>query len=164
MVNILYKEEQRLRQNPLWLVILIAPTLFFWFVLSYQLVTGRLVGDHPISNLPLGILTGIYTVCSVYSLLFIKLTTVIYQDRIAYGWNIPTSDMNEIRLQDVEQARMIKYSFVGYGYRISFKYGTVYNVGGNKGLQIQKKSGEKVLIGTSREGELTELLNKLRFT
>lgn len=161
MVNILYKEEQKLRQNLLWLVILIAPTLFFWIVLSYQLVTGRLVGDHPISNLPLGILTGIYTICSVYALLFIKLTTVIYEDRIEYGWNIPTADLNRIPFSDIETMDLIKYGFVGYGYRISVKYGTVYNVGGNKGLQIRRRSGEKILIGTAKENELSEALLRL---
>ncbi|MBL7934081.1 MAG: hypothetical protein JNL60_19410, partial [Bacteroidia bacterium] len=91
MVKTLYTEEQKIRQNLLWLVFLITPTFFFWSVLVYQLSTGNLVGDHPISNLPLSIITGVYTVCSVWSLLSIKLTTIIDETKLAYGWNIPTA-------------------------------------------------------------------------
>lgn len=161
MVNCLYKEEQRLRQNLLWLVILITPTVFFWIVFLYQVITGRLVGDHPIDNWPLGIITVIYSLCSVYSLLFIKLSLFVFEDRIAFGWNIPTSELNEIPLSDIETLSVVKYSFVGYGYRISLKYGTVYNVGGNKGLQILKKSGAKLLIGTACPTELSKVVHTL---
>lgn len=161
MVNTLYKEEQRIRQNPLWLVFLISPTLFFWGVLIYQLSSGKQVGDHPISNIPLSIITVIYTACSLWSLFSIKLTTIINDTTLAYGWNIPTADLNKIPLDDIQEMSIIKYRFVGYGYRISRLYGTVYNVGGNRGLQIIRTSGEKILIGTVNERQLEEAIKKL---
>jgi hypothetical protein len=54
----------------------------------------------------------------------------------------------------IKSAELIKYGFVGYGIRFSIRYGTVYNAKGNKGLQIVKKNGSKILIGTQRPEEL----------
>lgn len=164
MVKTLYTEEQRIRQNPLWLVFLAGPVLFFWGLLIYQLSTGKLVGDRPVSNLPLSILSTVYTACALWSLFTIKLTTIINDTKLAYGWNIPTAELNEIPLADIREMTIIKYRFVGYGYRISRLYGTVYNVGGNTGLQIVRKSGEKILIGTCQEKQLEEIINHLKLT
>ncbi|MBL7932836.1 MAG: hypothetical protein JNL60_13085 [Bacteroidia bacterium] len=162
MVKTLYTEEQKIRQNLLWLIFLITPTFFFWVILLYQLSTGKLVGDRPLSNVPLSIITVIYTTCSLWSLFSIKLTTIIDETKLAYGWNIPTAELNEIPLGAIKEMNIVKYRFVGYGYRISRQYGTVYNVGGNKGLQIVLKSGEKILIGTGQEEQLEEIIARLR--
>jgi len=59
---------------------------------------------------------------------------------------------------EIETAEVIKYGFVGYGWRLSFKYGKVYNVKGNKGLFIQLKNKQKLVIGTQNERELKAAL------
>lgn len=56
--------------------------------------------------------------------------------------------------EQIESAELIKYGFVGYGIRFSIRHGTVYNAKGNRGLQIVKKNGGKVLLGTQRPEEL----------
>ncbi|MPR36024.1 hypothetical protein [Salmonirosea aquatica] len=61
---------------------------------------------------------------------------------------------------EVESAEIIKYGFVGYGIRFSFRYGTVYNAKGNWGLQIVKKNGGKILIGTQKPNELKAAVDK----
>jgi hypothetical protein len=161
MVNILYKEEQKIWKNPVWLFIILAPVLFFWYVLCYQLITGELVGDKPIQNLPLSVITIVYSTIAIWCLGTIKLSIVLDQETLFYGWNVPTADLNSIRINDIQEWSLIKYKFVGYGYRLSRQYGTVYNAKGNRGLQVIKKSGEKILIGTSNEEDLKEVISKI---
>ena len=104
-----------------------------------------------------------YFIC-VPSILLVrhtKLVTRIDNNSIYYGWNIPTDELNEIKFVDIASCDVIKYSFVGYGYRISAKYGTVYNTSGNEGLQIITKSGDKILVGTHKSAELADALRKM---
>lgn len=65
-----------------------------------------------------------------------------------------------IRWDNVASAELIKYGFVGYGIRFSIRHGTVYNAKGNRGLQIVKKNGSKILIGTQRPEELKAAVDK----
>ena len=68
-----------------------------------------------------------------------------------------------ISLSDVLEAKSVDYDFVGYGIRLSIKYGTVYNVKGNQGLQITLKNGKKYLIGTQQPTKVNEVIEKLGF-
>ncbi|WP_373515941.1 hypothetical protein [Persicitalea sp.] len=61
---------------------------------------------------------------------------------------------------EIESAEIITYGFVGYGIRLSFRYGTVYNIKGDVGLQIVKKNGSKVLLGTQRPEDLEAVVRK----
>lgn len=63
-----------------------------------------------------------------------------------------------ITWNEIKEAEVIKYSFVGYGWRLSLKYGKVYNIKGNKGLFVQLKNKKKVLIGTQKEIEMRTAL------
>lgn len=68
----------------------------------------------------------------------------------------------QIHWSDVESVELLKYPFyVGKGFRLSYKYGRVYNTAGNKGLFLRLKNGEKMLIGTQKAEELQTLLQTL---
>jgi hypothetical protein len=162
MGKVLFKEVQYFRENPVWTILLMIPIAVFGSILVYQLATGTGVGERPWSNTSLAILgTGIL-VPSVLAALRIKLTTIIDEEKIAFGWNMPTPELIEIRLSDIREWAVIKHDFVGYGYRKSEKYGTVHNLIGNRGLFIVTKEGEKILIGTHKLRELKELLDSLQ--
>ncbi len=60
----------------------------------------------------------------------------------------------QIPWEQIASAEIIKYGFVGYGIRFSIRHGTVYNAKGNRGLQLVKKNGSRILIGTQRPEEL----------
>ena len=62
--------------------------------------------------------------------------------------------------EQIESAEIVQYGFVGYGIRFSISYGTVYNAKGNRGLQIVKKNGSKILLGTQRPEELLAAVEK----
>ena len=155
---ILFKEEQRFSRNALWVTVLFLPVLML-VVLFYQLYSGKLVGDYPMSNLSITLLSIIYFVPAILTFLFVKLTLVVDHEKIMYGWNVPNKDLNEIRFAEISSYSIVEYKFVGYGYRISKVYGTVYNVSGNIGLQIVKNSGERILLGTHRAVELKNVLD-----
>ena len=163
MATIVFIEQQKLRHNLLWSVALISPLLALISLLVYQYSTGILVGDKPMSNLSLLILIFCYGTPAVLILLYVRLTTIISDESISYGWNIPIKDLNVIKLEAIKSCEVIEYGFVGWGYRITKRYGTVFNVDGSKGLQIETKSGYKVLIGTDHAEELKKMIEEIGF-
>src|SRR5689334_19348507 len=123
MEKTLFKEVQHFRGNLLWTVLLFLPIVVFLTVLVWQLYTGKPVGDHPISNTGLIIITVCMLVPIIWAERTVKLTTIVDEEKISYGWNMPTGDLNELRFEDIKEWSVIKYTFVGYGYRLSIKYG-----------------------------------------
>lgn len=67
-----------------------------------------------------------------------------------------------IAWHEIAEAEIIKYSFVGYGWRLSLKYGKVYNVKGNKGLRLKLKNNKKLVIGTQQDKQLQKVLNEVK--
>ncbi len=63
--------------------------------------------------------------------------------------------------EEIERIEPVTYGFVGYGLRLSLKYGTVYNVKGNKGLSIYLKNGRRYLIGTQLQDSMRQYLTEL---
>jgi hypothetical protein len=162
MAKVLFKEVQYFRQSPLWGILLFLPVTAFGGVLAYQLITGDKVGARPMSNVALAILTTVLLVIITWAYKTVKLTTVIDEEKIAFGWNMPTGELNEIPLSEIREWSLIKYTFVGYGFRISRKYGSVHNLSGNKGLMIVTRSSERYLVGTHKLRELKTLLESLK--
>ncbi|TPV31432.1 hypothetical protein FJ651_14660 [Paucihalobacter ruber] len=65
--------------------------------------------------------------------------------------------------EDIQSFEVINYGFVGgWGIRFGTKYGTVYNVKGNKGLYLILKSGKRVCIGTQQPELLKKMLEKFK--
>jgi hypothetical protein len=158
---VLYEEVQQMRQWWLWLIIIlcIAP---LWLILGYQLITGKPVGDKPASDLLLFTICVIATAPLAGILYFLKLTTRIDSEGICYGFNFPSGNLNRIPWSQIRSLEMITYSGTGYGYRISSKYGVVYNTSGHRGLQIISRKGSKLLLGTNNEEALILVLKMLR--
>lgn len=158
MANVIFIEEQKFRHNLIWSGILLLPLCAILCTLTYQVANNHLIGDHPMSNRSLLVLSIIYGVPVIFIIYYVRLTTIISDENICFGWNLPTNDLNEIKLEEIKSCSVIEYNFVGWGYRLTRKYGTVYNVDGNKGLQIVKHSGAKVLIGTHHAVDLKNII------
>jgi hypothetical protein len=155
-----FDESQRLTGWRPWTIPFVMLT-FFLTILIYQLLTGDQFGSKPASN---GLLLCIILLVFLSSILLIrhaKLTIRIDSKTIYYGWNLPTHDLNKINFSDIESCDVVAFNFVGYGYRLTRKYGVVYSASSNKGLQIITKSGEKILVSTHRTIELADALTKL---
>ena len=156
----LYTEEQRISRNGLWLFCIMAPAIIL-ALLYYQRFSGKEIFEYTLHDGQLLTITILYLIPAVLCLLKVKMTTKIDRHKISYGWNIPTAELNEVKLEDIESCGVIAYKFEGYGYRISSRYGTIYNVFGNMGLQIKRKSGRKLLIGTNNPEELEKVIRSL---
>jgi hypothetical protein len=151
------REYQAFNQWWLWSIIITAAIPTFGFLL-YQVITGEQIGTKPASNTVLFILTLLLPMPMFFGFYFAELSTIIDSTGIEYGWNLPTSDLNFIPWSEIKSIDLIEYKFVGYGYKISRDYGTVYNTKGNKGIQIIKNNGSKILIGTSNADDLVSFL------
>ena len=68
-----------------------------------------------------------------------------------------------ISWNEIERFEVRKYKplseFGGWGIKYG-KKGKVYNVDGDKGLQLYLKTGKQILIGTQKADELNEFLKK----
>jgi hypothetical protein len=68
-----------------------------------------------------------------------------------------------IQWNEIDSAKIVTYGFIGGGgIRLWTKYGTVYNMKGNRGLAIQLINGQKFLIGSQKTDELQKVLDQLK--
>jgi len=151
--KILFKEEQSMRQWWLWLL-LFGILAFFIYGDIQQIVFKVPFGNKPAPDMVLIITTiGMLGLC--YFFYQLKLITTITEEYIHIKYSFLVD--KKVKWKDIKQATIIQYGFVGYGLRLSFKHGTVYNASGNKGLQIQSKYG-KFVVGTQKPEELKLLI------
>lgn len=153
-----FKEEQKFTQWWLWLI-LIPVGILPIFGIYKQLILGDKFGDKPMSDLGLIILT--IFIFSLIGLFFImKLKTSIDKNGIQMSF-FPFV-RKKVNWNEIKNIEVINYGFVGgWGIRLWTKYGTVYNMKGNKGLAIELNNGKKFLIGTQKETELKKFMEKM---
>ncbi|WP_343626389.1 hypothetical protein [Flavobacterium lindanitolerans] len=162
--EILFTERQRFKQWWLWFILLGINGLFLFGVIK-QVVGGEPYGDKPMSNTGL-IITTALTVFLTFLFVSFRLETIIRKDGIYvrffpfhlkfrhYAWETLTKSY--VR----QYAPIAEYG--GWGLRYGFMgKGKALNVSGNKGLQLEFTDNKKLLIGTNKPDELTEILKKL---
>jgi len=151
-----FKEEQKFTQWWLWLILL-ALGLIPLFGIYEQLIKKGQFGDKPMSDSGL-ILFAIF-VFGLISLMFLmKLKTEISSSGIKMTF-FPFVKKS-VDWKDIKSIKIVRYEFVGYGIRIGSKYGTVYNTKGDIGLAIETRSGQKFVIGTQKQEELQNIIQK----
>lgn len=148
----LFTEKQRFNQWWLWL--LLAVTSIAPIIGVYREYINR----SSFQNIRLSSFIIIFLVFLL--LIILRLKTTITQQNIQltyfpFVWKT-------INLSDVAFMKVINYDFVGgWGIRLWTKYGTVYNVRGNKGLHIRLKNGKQLVIGTQKPQELERIVEQL---
>ena len=161
--EVLFEETQHFRQWWLWLIVILC-CMPLAVILIWQVTSGEPVGDKPAST-PL-ILALILLINGPMVLLFAKmrLRTVIIREGIRYGFIFGKGGkLNLVKWEDIEEMALGNYKFLGYGYRFSKQYGTIYNVSGDKAMFLTlKKHKKKLLIGTNRFDELERVMAAAR--
>jgi hypothetical protein len=152
-----FQEEQQITQWWLWLL-LIGLALIPVYGMYKQVILGEVFGDKPMSNSGL-IVAAIISFGLLLLFWVSKLVIKIDQKEIQIQFFPFTNRV--VEWKDVKSAEVIKYGFVGYGIRLFTKYGTVYNTKGNKGLALELKNGKKLLVGTQKIEELTEVVGNV---
>ena len=153
-----FKEEQRFTQWWLWLILVPIGVLPI-FGIYKQLILGEKFGDKPMSDLGL-IISAMFIFALIGLFFIVKLKTSIDKNGIRMSF-VPFTK-KEVDWNEIKSKKVVNYGFVGgWGIRLWTKHGAVYNIKGNKGLAIELKSGKKFLIGTQKETELSNLIEKM---
>jgi len=162
--QILFLEKQKFTQWWLWLILLSINFIFLLGVYK-QVLMGETFGSKPMGDLALLISTGCTLLLS--TLIFnIKLQTQVRKDgiyikffpfHISYKF-YPWHTIAKLYLREYSAMK----EFGGYGIRQSLNGNDMlFNVSGNKGLQLELVGKKKVLIGTSTPDKLVNALNKI---
>lgn len=153
-----FKEEQKFNQRWLWLILILMGVLPLIGIYK-QLILGEKLGDNPMSDFSL-LIFSIIMFSLVGLFLIMKLKTSI--DKNGINMHFFPFIKKSVDWQQIKNVKVVNYGFVGgWGIRLWTKYGTVYNVKGDKGLEIVLKSGKKFLIGTQKETELSTIIEKM---
>jgi len=152
-----FTEEQKFTQWWLWLI-LIALGIMPIFGIYKQIILGEALGNKPIPDLGIIIISAfIFGLIAMFW--FVRLKTEINQDEVRINF-FPFVKMR-VNWKEVKSAKIVDYGFVGYGVRFSRKYGTVYNTNGKNGLALELQNGKKLVIGTQKENELINIIQKV---
>jgi hypothetical protein len=151
-----FQEVQRFTQWWFWLILLGIGGVAVYGIYK-QLILGEPFGDNPMSN-PGLIAFSALIFGTIAFFLFVNLKTEIDDKEIRIAF-IPFTKKT-ISWKDVKKAEIVNYGFVGYGVRMSSKYGTVYNTKGNKGLAIELNNGRKFLVGSQKVDELNDIIKR----
>ena len=156
-MTFLYRENQRFRQWWLWLILAIN-CILVGFVFFKQVVRSVPVGDNPIPN------TWLILITSLLALIVLFFWRAELRIRITYDEiNMRFHPMYSKKFfwDEIKSAEVIRYDFVGYGLRLYTKYGSVFNISGRWGLAIELHSGTKFLIGTQRPDSLRAVVETI---
>jgi len=157
-MKIEFKEEQKFTQWWLWLI-LIGIGILPIFGIYKQLIMGEKFGEKPMSDFEL-IIFAVFIFGLIAMFWFIRLKTEIDQTEIRM--NFFPFVKKTAKWKEVKSAKIVNYGFVGgWGIRLWTNYGTVYNTDGHKGLAIELLNGKRFLIGTQKEIELNEIVEKV---
>lgn len=152
-----FREVQKFSQWWLWLLLLAIGFIPIYGIYK-QLIVGEIFGDKPMSDL--GLILFAFSTFAIIALFYIiRLKTEINKYELQFSFYPFVK--KKIKWIDVKSAKIVSYGLVGYGIRFGSKYGTVYNVKGNKGLAIELKSGKKFLIGTQKHLELSAIIERI---
>ncbi|RXK49738.1 DUF6141 family protein [Aquirufa rosea] len=160
--QILFTETQRFRKWWIWLILL---GVFSSVALGAyrQIQMGIKMGDRPMSDE--GIVSLVISIIFIIVLFYvIKLETKITSDGIylrffPFHWQFkyyPFENMEKVYVR--KYSALLEYGGWGIRYGI-FGSGKAFNVSGNQGLQMEMKQGRKVLIGTNKPEELSQILS-----
>jgi hypothetical protein len=148
--KILFSEKQRFNQWWLW-AILIGINLLFLYVAIFQ---------------PNIILTLSFVFTLILTLLFLifRLETRISEEKIYVRLYPLQLKYKEYKWSEISKCSIRQYSpigeYGGWGLR-GFGKNKAINISGNLGLQIDFINNKKLLIGTNKTKELTEVLRKI---
>lgn len=151
----LFTEKQRFNQWWVWLLIIL--TLGVPFIVFFQLI----ISGEPIADNLAIIFSLIIPIACIYLIYITQLKTEITRESISFQF-VPFVKRSYF-LSEIQSVKVINYGFVGgWGIRFTTKYGTVYNIKGNKGLYVHLKDGKTFIIGTQKPEELEKVIEQLK--
>ncbi|UCG83978.1 MAG: hypothetical protein JSW38_03940 [Dehalococcoidia bacterium] len=158
---VLYREIQHFRQVWLWLLTLGISGVTFYAMVQ-QLILGTPFGDNPASDTVLIIIVIVFGFMFPVFFYIVNLTTEVRGDGLYYRFFPFHLTFRKISGEDIRSCEARTYSplreYGGCGIRWGAK-GRAYNVGGNRGVQLELSNGSRILIGSQRSEELAEAID-----
>jgi hypothetical protein len=151
--EILFQEKQS--KKPIWIWLIIGTvSVFFMFTFISQIFFNRPVGDQPSSNGIL-ILNFVLLVALIYLLIALSLNVKITKETIYYKFKPFHLKWQSIKKEEIDKIYVREYKPVleygGWGVKSKKNgKGFSFTMRGNKGIQIDLKSGKNILIGTQK--------------
>lgn len=159
--NYIFQEQQKLRQWYVWLILLFVLSLAIAFIIN-SIINYMNSTPGAASFIVLGALILLISLFFLISTAGSKLNVIATEDSLYFQWIPLNNRYNKVFWQNVQSIRMIDYKSMGYGMRISEKYGSIYNAFGGYAINIITRGGNQFLIGTAKPKELEEILIKLK--
>ncbi len=162
--EVLFTERQHFKQWWLWLVLWGINGLLLFGVFK-QVVGGQQFGNKPMSNTGLLVTTAL-TIALALLFQSFRLDTAVKRDGIYVRFFPFHLKFKHYTWDELTKSYVRRYSPVGeyggWGLRFGmFGKGTAFNVSGNSGLQLEFRNCRKLLIGTGKPDELTEILDRI---
>lgn len=160
----LFSEKQRFTQIWVWLLLFSINWIFFG-----PFIKEELFPDPPFIDKVYQFNTDFYIGATIIMLtniffIIIKLETKIKADGIYVRFFPIHLSFKFYTWEDLDQCFIREYrplfDYAGWGFRGTQKK-RVLSVSGNKGIQLVMKDGTKLLIGTKKPDEVTEILKQL---
>lgn len=145
-----YIEIQKFTQK--WIWALLIGGMFITLILTFDFWKNESTESDESLYFALGTIA--LSVLTVVFFTLLRLETIVDSRGIGVKFSPFHRKMRFFPWQEIERAYLRKYDaiseFGGWGIRIKpFKKSRAYNVRGSAGLQLELKTGHKILIGTS---------------
>jgi hypothetical protein len=164
-VTVVFKELQQFRKR--WFWAMLAPFSLFLIILygagiNRQIFLGKPWGDRPVPDGVL-VVVGVVVILIAIGLptLFylMKLVTIVRTDGLFIRY-VPFVN-RKIEFDNITRCEALTYrpirDYGGWGIR-GGKKGRAYNISGNRGVQVELSTGERLLIGSQRANELARAI------
>ena len=157
-----FHEEQQFRQMWVW-IILIIPTIILWYIAIQELVFGNTVGN---SNMSKEMMFAFWFGFGVLFPLFfykLKLITQVRRDGLYIKFAPIHFSFKKIQLANLKRNFICNYDPIGEygGWGIKHgKNGKVYNVSGNRGVQLEFMDRKNILIGSQKPDQLNSAIEQ----
>jgi hypothetical protein len=164
MNPIQFEENQKFREIAFFILVGIIQLLFLWG-LTQQVIFHKPWGQIPAPDEIL-IVLNIVVLAVLLLVNSIHLKTVITEKHILFRmapFQIKDKIVNWTEIKDV---KVIKYDGIkeygGYGLRFKSSRGWCYTISGPYGIRIVLNNEKKILIGTHKEKEISQIIDDLR--
>lgn len=159
--TVLFREVQRFDQWWLWLLVL-GPTALVWYGAIQQLIFGKAFGENPASDTGVSVILVLFGILLPLFMYSLKLITEVRQDGLYVRFYPFHFSYRRYPYESINSYKVRVYSplkeYGGLGIRYGRK-GMAYNVRGDRGVQLELKNGQGLLIGSQRPEELERYMH-----
>jgi hypothetical protein len=156
-----FREVQYMRRPWLWALVLVGTGLALYAIVQLLLLEEPFTGNTAanVSSLMVGLVVGV----AFPALMFVThLITEVRSDALYYRYVPFHFTWQKIPLDRIKGHQATVYNpirdYGGWGIRYWFK-GKAYNVSGNRGVQLELTSGDRVLIGSQKPDGLAQAIS-----